>query len=121
MNIETLHRYCTEKKGVTETFPFDEDTLVFKVLGKIFALTSLASWEEGLARINLKCEPEKAIQLRQEHSAILPGFHMNKKHWNTVFLENTLPDSFIKEMIDHSYKMVVKSLPKKYQKELDIL
>lgn len=119
MNIETLYQYCTEKKGVTEAFPFDTDTLVFKVFGKIFVLTSLSSWESGLARINLKCEPERAIQLRLEYPSILPGFHMNKKHWNTVVLEETLSDNFIKEMIDHSYELIVKSLPKKYQKELE--
>lgn len=114
MNIEQLHQYCTKKKGVTEDFPFNEDTLVFKVAGKMFLLVSLQSWESGQATINLKCNPDYAQELRAEYESIEPGFHMNKKHWNTVKIyKKELPTKFIFELIDHSYKMVVNGLTKK--------
>ncbi|MFI0430288.1 MmcQ/YjbR family DNA-binding protein [Mariniflexile sp. HMF6888] len=113
MNIEQLHEYCIKKKGVTEDFPFDEDTLVFKVLGKMFALVGLKKWESGEKTINLKCDPDYAEELRAEYSSIQPGFHMNKKHWNTVSIKDgDLSPKFILELIDHSYDMVVKSMPK---------
>ncbi len=120
MNIEELREFCLQKQGVSEGFPFYNDVLVFKVCGKVFALTSLAKWEEGQPAVNLKCEPEKAVKLRQEFSAIQPGFHMNKKHWNTVQIDGSLPDDFLQEMITDSYKLVVQKLPKKHQKELEI-
>ncbi len=116
MNFESFHSYCLGKKGVEETFPFGEQTLVFKVLGKMFALTGLDELE---CSANLKCDPEKAIELRELHpDDILPGYHMNKRHWNTVRCEGNLEDRLIKELIDHSYDLVVSSLPKKVQEEL---
>ena len=109
MNIEAYRKYCLAKNGVTEEFPFGEETLVFKVMGKMFALTGLDSVEFS---INLKCDPEKALELREEYACVLPGYHMNKKHWNTVVCDGTLGDRFVQELIDHSYDLVVKSLPK---------
>ena len=109
MNIELIREYCLSKKSTTESFPFDEDTLVFKVMGKMFCLTSLSEPD----RINLKCDPEKAIALREEYSCVLPGYHMNKSMWNTVIMDDTVSDKIICEWIDHSYDEVVKKLPKK--------
>lgn len=109
MNIEEFRYYCLSKKAVTEEFPFDEVTLVFKVMGKIFAITGLDAEE---FRVNLKCDPEYALELREEYGDIIPGWHMNKKHWNTVYFENELETSFLCELIDHSYAMVVKKLKK---------
>ena len=121
MNIEQLRDYCLSKSQVTEDFPFDEETLVFKVAGKLFLLTSLKRWESGEPAINLKFDPEYAIELRSEYETINPGFHMNKKHWNTVTLSNgELTPQFIKSLIDHSYKMVVKSMPKKVRDTIEI-
>jgi len=118
MNYEDLQQYCSSKKGVTEEFPFDESTLVFKVMGKAFALSGLIEVE---ARVNLKCDPDKAIELREEYSDIIPGFHMNKKHWNTVYIERELSDVLIKELIDHSYELVVNKLTRKVKEELELL
>lgn len=109
MNIESIREYCLSKKATTESFPFDEDTLVFKVMGKMFCLTSLSEPD----RINLKCDPEKAIALREEYNCVLPGWHMNKSMWNTVVLDGTVSNNIISEWIDHSYDEVVKKLPKK--------
>jgi predicted DNA-binding protein (MmcQ/YjbR family) len=121
MNLETYYEYCLSKKGVTEHFPFDEDTLVFKVGGKMFALSSLSQWEKGQPSINLKCDPERAEELRAEYDAIRPGFHMSKIHWNTIAVNAAVPDSLIKELIDHSYELVFKSLTKKIQSEIQEL
>lgn len=118
MNLETFYEYCLSKKGVTEHFPFDEDTLVFKVGGKIFALSSLSNWEKGNPHVNLKCDPERAQELRAEYDAIQPGFHMSKVHWNTIGVNKDVPDSLLKELIDHSYELVFKSLTKKIQSEI---
>ncbi|MDO7170882.1 MmcQ/YjbR family DNA-binding protein [Mariniflexile sp. AS56] len=119
MNIEQFHDYCLKKKGVTEDFPFDEDTLVFKVLGKMFALVGLKRWESGNKAINLKCDPDYAEELRAAYSNIQPGYHMSKKHWNTVSLQDgSLPPQFLFELIDHSYNMVVKGMPKKLRDTL---
>jgi len=119
MNIEQLYQYCLSKKGVTEDFPFDADTLVFKVLGKLFLLVSLKSWESENATINLKADPDYAEELRATYESIEPGFHMNKKHWNTVKIhQGELSQKFILELIDHSYEMVVKSMPKKMRESL---
>jgi predicted DNA-binding protein (MmcQ/YjbR family) len=115
MNIEFLQVYCLSKPGVTEEFPFGEQTLVYKVMGKIFALTSLDSTP---LTINLKCDPEKAVQLREEYECVLPGFHMNKKHWNTVVADGTVKDAILKEWIDHSYDLVVQSLPRKLKEQM---
>ncbi|KAB8156114.1 MmcQ/YjbR family DNA-binding protein [Kordia sp. TARA_039_SRF] len=120
MNIELLREYCIQKPAVTEEFPFDQDTLVFKVLGKMFALASLRKWEEGKAAINLKCNPEKAEELRSDYESIKPGFHMSKKHWNTIELfHGDLSTKFIQELIDESYRLVVKGMTKKQQAELE--
>ena len=107
MNIEEFREYCLSKKGVTECFPFDEITLVFKVMGKMFALTNT----EGEFTLNLKCDPEKAIDLREHYPSVLPGFHMDKKHWNTVIIDGMVPDELLKEWIDDSYNLVVNKLP----------
>ncbi len=115
MDIETFRIYCLSKAGTEECLPFDEHTLVFKVMGKMFALTSLNS--ESFT-VNLKCDPDKAVELREVHPQIIPGFHMNKKHWNTVSFEDGLLFSMLKELIDHSYEMVVKGLTKKQKETL---
>jgi len=109
MNIEQIREYCIKKKGVTEEFPFDEETLVFKVAGKIFLLASLESIP---LQINLKCDPEKAIELREEFESVQPGYHMNKAHWNTITLDGTVPAKKIFEWIDDSYNLVVSGLKK---------
>jgi len=111
MNIETVREYCLSKKGVTECFPFDEVTLVFKLTGKIFLLANL----DGEATINVKCDPEMAIELRERYPSVIPGYHMNKKHWNTVTLDGSLSEKVLKSFIDHSYDLILKSLPKKLQ------
>jgi len=111
MNIEVVYQYCLSLPFAEETFPFDEETLVFKVFGKIFAILNLNSGNT----INLKCDPDLAEKYRLAYDAIIPGYHMNKKHWNTVYLDRHLNDHFICEMILNSYRLVVKSLPKKYQ------
>jgi predicted DNA-binding protein (MmcQ/YjbR family) len=116
MNIETLRSYCLSKKEVTESLPFGDDTLVFKVFDKMFALMNL----EGELSINLKCDPLLAISLREQHEAVIPGYHMNKQHWNTVLINGTVSDVLIKEWIDHSYSLVVNSLPKIKQQQLSI-
>jgi predicted DNA-binding protein (MmcQ/YjbR family) len=118
MNLEAYYEYCLSKKGVTEHFPFDEDTLVFKVGGKMFALSSLLQWEKGEPSLNLKCDPERAEELRAEYDDIVPGWHMSKTHWNTVAVNKEVPDVVIKELIDHSYELVFKSLTKKMQSEI---
>lgn len=116
MNIEELRSYCISKKGVTESFPFDEHTLVFKVMGKVFAITGL---ERIPAEVNLKCDPERAIELREEYDGfIYPGYHMNKKHWNSVKIENNIPNGIIINLIDHSYDLIVGNLTKKLKEEL---
>lgn len=115
MDIESFRDFCLLKKGVTEEFPFDEATLVFKVMGKIFALTDVDLFKS----INLKCDPEWAIELREKYPAILPGYHMNKKHWNTVTLDGSLSDAIIRKLINHSYDLVVEKLPKIMKAELE--
>lgn len=117
MNIEVFREYCLLKKGVTEETPFGPDTLVFKVMGKMFALTGLDSEHFN---VNLKCDPEKAIQLREEFSYVIPGYHMNKKYWNTVDFERANLQQK-KDWIDHSYDLVVSGLPKKQQESLNQL
>lgn len=109
MNIEQIREYCIMKKGVTEDFPFDEETLVFKVMGKIFLLASLESIP---LQINLKCDPEKVVELREEYEAVQPGYHMNKKHWNTIVVDGSVSIKKIFEWIDDSYNLVVAGLKK---------
>lgn len=110
MNIESFRNYCLSLDFVEEGFPFGPDTLVFKVKSKIFAITSLNA---EFLKVNLKSDPVKAIILREQYEEIQPGFHMNKKHWNTVNFESRLSDKFLKELINDSYKLVCKSLPLK--------
>lgn len=109
MNIEEIREYCLSKRGVTESFPFNEVTLVFKVFGKMFILLNL----EGETTIAVKCDPVKAIELREQYSAVIPGYHLNKKHWNTVMVNGLLTDKLICSFIDHSYELVFNSLSKK--------
>jgi len=110
MHIEEFQDYCLNKKGVEATFPFDEQTLVYKVMGKMFALCSL---ERMPFQINLKCDPERAEELRAENEDIIAGYHMSKKHWNTLIMEGDLDDKLVCELIDHSYDLVVAKLTKK--------
>lgn len=121
MNIQQLYEFCLSKKAVTEHFPFDEDTLVFKVGGKMFALTSLISWEKETPSINLKCNPERAVELRGTYEAIKPGYHMSKVHWNTIDFNKDVNDKMLCELINHSYDLVFNSLTKKMQSEINNL
>ena len=120
MNVQQFFEYCLAKKGVTEHFPFDADTLVFKVGGKMFALASLSEWEKGNPSINLKCDPEHANALRDQYDDVIPGYHMSKIHWNTVYVNRGIADALLREMIEHSYALVYKSLTKKLQTEIGI-
>jgi predicted DNA-binding protein (MmcQ/YjbR family) len=115
LNIEELRDYCLLKPGVSEGFPFGEDTLVFKVGGKMFLLTGLKDGD----RFNVKCDPELAIELRERYTEVRPGYHMNKALWNTVFMNESLTKKQLYEMIDHSYDLILKSLPKKTQNEIN--
>ncbi len=114
MNIESFRDYCLAKPGVTEGFPFDTKTLVFKVMGKMFALTNVDLFES----INLKCDPDYAIEIRETYSAVKPGYHMSKKHWNTVIVNADVNDLQVLEWTNHSYDLVVKSLSKRLRDEL---
>jgi predicted DNA-binding protein (MmcQ/YjbR family) len=118
MNIDLIRAHSLKKKGVTEEFPFDETTLVFKVMGKMFLLASLDSIPLS---INLKCDPERAVELRERYEAVLPGYHMNKTHWNTVIIDGSIPDKFIIEWIDDSYQIIKDNLSKANRKKLDKL
>lgn len=119
MNIEQIRDYCVVKNGVTEAFPFDKDTLVFKVLGKMFLLVSLRKLEEGNGFINLKCDPDYAQELRATYQSIQPGYHMHKQQWNSVYIQTgELSVNLLKELIDHSYDLVVKGMPKKIRDQL---
>lgn len=115
MNVEEIREYCLNKKATTESFPFDEVTLVFKVMNKMFALINL----DGELRLNLKCDPEEAIRLREKYTEVTPGYHMNKRMWNTILIDGFISDKLIKYWIDHSYDLIVESLPKKLRLELD--
>ena len=110
MDIESIREYCLAKKEVEESFPFGETTLVFKVMGKIFLLTSL---DNPVLQFNVKCDPEQAIEWREQYAAVQPGYHMNKKLWNTVIVDGSIPGRVLRGMIDDSYRLVVQSLPKK--------
>lgn len=114
MNIEDFRIHCISKKGVTEEMPFDNKTLVFKVMGKIFVLTDIDLFQS----FNVKCDPEKAVELREQYHSVKPGYHMNKKHWNTIEVTGELNDTELKYWIDHSYDLVVSKLPKKLKEEL---
>lgn len=115
MDIEQLREYCLSKPGVEETLPFGPNTLVYKVVGKVFLLTGLDTEQ---LRFNVKCDPDKAIELREEFSCVLPGYHMNKKHWNTIVVDRSISSRQLGEWIDHSYELIVNSLPKKLRDEL---
>ncbi len=115
MDIESLRNYCLGKRDVTEGFPFGETVLVFKVRGKIFLLVSLDS---SPLQFNAKCDPEKAEEWREQYSAVIPGYHMNKKHWNTVILDGSIPLKQVRAMIDDSYQLIVLSLPRKDRLDL---
>lgn len=116
MDLETIRKYCLEKKSTTESFPFDNSTLVFKVRGKIFLLMGLNRLP---LQFNVKCDPEKAEELREEYSSVIPAFHMNKKHWNTIILDGQISARLVREWIDESYALVIKSLPLKERKKLE--
>lgn len=115
MNIDNYRTYCLSFKGAEEALPFDEKTLVFKIKGKIFALTDIDAFD----LINVKCDPEEAILLREQYEGVIPGFHMNKKHWNSILMDKNIPDHLIKEWTKNSYDIVVSNLSKKLQKELN--
>jgi predicted DNA-binding protein (MmcQ/YjbR family) len=110
MNIELIREYCLSKNAAEETLPFGPDTLVYKVGGKAFLLMGL---DDDPLSFNVKCDPEKAQELREQYSCVLPGYHMNKKHWNTIVVDGSVPANQLQDWIDHSYELVVKSLPKK--------
>ncbi|WP_196895168.1 MmcQ/YjbR family DNA-binding protein [Aureivirga marina] len=118
MNIEALREYCLKKSNVTEGFPFDEKTLVFKVAGKVFAITTL---DEYPMKVNLKCDPDKAIEYREVYDEITSGYHMNKKHWNTIDFEGRLSNEFLKHLIDHSYECVIEGLSRREKEEFGYL
>ena len=121
MNIEQIREYCLNKPHTTEEFPFDQVTLVFKVAGKMFALAPLDNWDEGKASINLKADPDYSTELRAEYESIEAGFHMSKKHWNSVYIyKGELSPKFIAQLIDHSYDMVVKGMTKKLRDSLNL-
>ena len=117
MNVETVREYCLSKKGATESFPFDDVSLVIKVMNKMFALIDL----EGANSIALKCDPEKAIELREHYAGIEGAYHFNKKYWNSVRFDSDADDKLIKELIDHSYDEVIKKFTKKLRTEYDAL
>lgn len=114
MNLEQFQEYCLSLPGVTEEFPFGDETLVYKVCGKVFALSGLSNF----ASINLKCDPEEAVELRERYEGVIPGYHMNKKHWNTVDVHSGIPNKLLLEWIRNSYNLVVASLPKKEREKL---
>jgi len=114
MYLDEMREYCLQKKGTSEDTPFGPETLVFRVMGKIFAITSIDKYEF----VNLKCDPERAADLREEYHGIKPGWHMNKKHWNSVMADGSVGEKLFKELIDHSYDLIAKSLPKKVREEL---
>lgn len=118
MNVESLREYCLTKPGTTESFPFDEVTLVFKVMNKMYALIGL---DKEQFAVNLKCDPEKAVALREEYPFVVEGWHMHKKYWNTVNIFDDVSDKLVIEMIDHSYDEVIKGLTKKVKLELENL
>lgn len=116
MNIEELREYCLSKKGASESFPFGEDTLVFKVMDKMFAYFSIAP-KDGEFFVNLKCDPDRAVELREQYEGVRKGYHTTGKMWNSVYLESDVSNGLIKELVDHSLGEVIKNLPKKKQEE----
>ncbi len=116
MDLAQFREYCLSKPRATEGTPFGPDVLVFKVRGKMFALAAL---EEVPPRVNLKCDPDLALELRDRYEQVTPGYHMNKKHWNTVEIESGIPITELRKMIDHSYELITKNLPKAERKKLE--
>lgn len=116
MDIESFRSYCLAKSGTTEGFPFDENTLVIKVGNKMFTAFDVDHFES----VNLKCKPDYATELRTNYDGIIPGYHMNKKHWNTVLMDGSVPDKLIYELIDLSYELVIKGMTKKQREELNL-
>ncbi len=116
MNIEEIREYCLFKKGVSEGLPFGDDTLVFKVMGKMFMLMNL----DGDLTVNVKCDPGKALELREEYDAVIPGYHMNKQHWNTINVVDAPSDKLLQEWMNDSYELVVEGLSRKLKEELGI-
>lgn len=116
MHFDDLRTYCLAKPGVSEDMPFGDEVLVFRVMQKMFALTNI---EQLPTSVNLKCDPERAVELREMYAAVRPGYHMNKRHWNTVVLDGSLDGRLVRDLIDHSYQLVVASLPKRVRAELD--
>jgi len=117
--LDIIRNFCLRQLKATESFPFDQDTLVFKVLGKIFALCPLSKWEAGTPSITLKSDPDYAIEIREQYHCIRPGFHANKKHWNTIYLKtNEVSTEFLFELISHSYDMVLQNISKKQRDQL---
>ncbi|SIN79808.1 MmcQ/YjbR family DNA-binding protein [Chitinophaga niabensis] len=114
MNLEKFQQYCLSLPGTSEGLPFGENTLVFYVMGKMFALTDIEEFESA----NLKCDPDQAIELRERYEGVLPGYHMNKKHWNTVLFDGSIPDKLLLQWTKDSYDLVVAKLPKKVREEL---
>ncbi len=122
MQVDQLQNYCLSKKGTTEEMPFDNEMLVFKVMGKMFMLLGLERWERGEPSINVKCNPQTAIELRAQFDGdVTSAWHMNKKHWNTIHLHKSMDDTTVFQWIDHSYDLVVAGLTKKLQAELKAL
>ena len=117
MHADEIREYLLSRPATTEEQPFGPDVLVYKVKGKMFATLGIDD-EDGSGRTNLKCDPDRAIELRAEHESILPGYHMNKRHWNTLVLDGSLPAKLVRELVDHSWKLVVGGLPKKIRGEL---
>ncbi len=114
MNLEKVREHCLSKKGVTESLPFNEDSPVYKVMGKIFLIANLIP----PISINVKCDPEKAVDLRERYYCVTPGYHMNKLHWNTVLLDNSVKDELVLEWIDNSYNLIIQKLKKSLREEL---
>ena len=119
MTLREWTDFCLSLPGTVQDFPFDNDVIAFKVGGKIFSLTSIKRWEEGDQSVNLKCDPERAIELRESYASVVPGYHMNKKHWNTVLIDDgELSEDQVQELVEHSYDLVRSSLPQKLQNSL---
>lgn len=115
LNVETIREYCIQKPFTTEEFPFDDVTLIFKVGGKMFAMIPL---DNPRLVVSLKCSPERSVELREKYDSIQPAYHMNKRHWNMIFIDGSVPKELIIELIDHSYDLVFNKLPRKKQSEL---
>lgn len=122
MRIDKIRDYCLSKKAATESFPFDENTLVFKVMNKMFLMTPLEKWDQDEGSVTVKCNPEYTLELREQYESIYPGPYVSNKHWNTLAIyKNELSPKFVCELIDHSYDMVVKGMTKKLKAELEAL